>query len=274
MTSAEHVARPSAWAEPGPIPRFVMDTVTILRFELVKIRHDPYEIVSRAVQPLLWLLVFGQVLARSRAIPTGNLPYLDYLAPGVLAQSAQFIAIFYGLAVIWERDLGLVHKLLVTPSSRGSLVLGKALAGGVRALVQALIVYVAAFAVGVSLRLDPISIAQVVLVVILGSSLFATFSLVIACAVRSRERFMGIGQILTMPLFFASSAIYPIDLMPNWLQVVANLNPLTYMVDALRALMVNGASSPRGVGVDIAVLSVILIVLVWLGARLYPRLAQ
>jgi ABC-2 type transport system permease protein len=274
VTSAERVARPSAWAEPGPIPRFVMDTVTILRFELVKIRHDPYEIVSRAVQPLLWLLVFGQVLARSRAIPTGNLPYLDYLAPGVLAQSAQFIAIFYGLAVIWERDLGLVHKLLVTPSSRGSLVLGKALAGGVRALVQALIVYIAAFAVGVSLRLDPLSIAQVALVVILGSSLFATFSLVIACAVRSRERFMGIGQILTMPLFFASSAIYPIDLMPNWLQVVANLNPLTYMVDALRALMVNGASSPRGVGVDIAVLSIILVVLVWLGARLYPRLAQ
>jgi ABC-2 type transport system permease protein len=274
VTSAEHVARRSAWAEPGPIPRFVMDTVTILRFELVKIRHDPYEIVSRAVQPLLWLLVFGQVLARSRAIPTGNLPYLDYLAPGVLAQSAQFIAIFYGLAVIWERDLGLVHKLLVTPSSRGSLVLGKALAGGVRALVQALIVYIAAFAVGVSLRLDPLSIAQVALVVILGSSLFATFSLVIACSVSSREPFKGIAQNLTMTLFFASSAIYPIDLMPNWLQVVANLNPLTYMVDALRALMVNGASSPRGVGVDIAVLSVILIVLVWLGARLYPRLAQ
>lgn len=274
MTSAGHVARPSASAEPAAIPRFVMDTLTIMRFELLKIRHDPFEIVSRAVQPLLWLLVFGQVLARSRAIPTGSLPYLDYLAPGVLAQSAQFIAIFYGLAVIWERDLGLVHKLLVTPASRASFVLGKALAGGIRALIQALIVYVAAYAVGVGLRLDLVSIAQVVIVVILGSSLFATFSLVIACSVRSRERFMGIGQILTMPLFFASSAIYPIDLMPDWLRVMANLNPLTYMVDALRALMVNGAPSPRGVGVDIAVLAIVLIVLVCLGARLYPRLAQ
>jgi ABC-2 type transport system permease protein len=274
VTSAERAARPSVWAEPAPIPRFVMDTLTITRAELLKIRHDPFEMASRAVQPLLWLLVFGQVLARTRAIPTGSLPYIDYLAPGVLAQSAQFSAIFFGLAVIWERDLGLVHKLLVTPSSRGALVLGKALAGGARALVQALIVYVAALAIGVGVRLDPVAIAQVAVVVVLGSSLFATFSLVIACLVRTRERFMGIGQLLTMPLFFASSAVYPIELMPDWLRVVANLNPLTYMVDALRALMVNGAPSPRGVGVDVAVLAVVLIVLVWLGARLYPRLAQ
>jgi ABC-2 type transport system permease protein len=274
VTSAEHAARPSAWAEPAPIPRFVLDTLTITWAELIKIRHDPVEMASRAIQPLLWLLVFGQVLARTRAIPTGSLPYLDYLAPGVLAQSAQFSAIFYGLAIIWERDLGLVQKLLVSPASRGSLVLGKALAGGARALVQALIVYVAAIAIGVSVRLDPLSLVQVVVVVVLGSALFATFSLVIACLVRSRERFMGIGQLLTMPLFFASSAIYPIDLMPDWLRVVAMLNPLTYMVDALRALMVNGASSPRGVGLDVAVLAVVLVVLVAIGARLYPRLAQ
>ena len=274
MTSAEHVERPSAWAEPGPIPRFVLDTLTITRAELLKIRHDPFEMVSRATQPLLWLLVFGQVLARTRAIPTGSLPYMDYLAPGVLAQSAQFSAIFFGLAVIWERDLGLVHKLLVTPASRGALVLGKALAGGARALVQAVIVYIAAVAIGVGVRLDPLSIIQVAVVVVLGSSLFAAFSLVIACLVRSRERFMGIGQLLTMPLFFASSAVYPIELMPDWLRVVANLNPLTYMVDALRALMVNGAPSPRGVGVDVAVLAIVLVVLVALGAKLYPRLAQ
>jgi ABC-2 type transport system permease protein len=274
VTSAERVERPSAWAEPALVPRFVMDTLTITRAELMKVRHDPVEMISRAAQPLLWLLVFGQVLARTRAIPTGSLPYMDYLAPGVLAQSAQFSAIFYGLAVIWERDLGLVQKLLVTPASRGALVLGKALAGGARALVQAVIVYIAAAAIGVGVRLDPLSIAQVVVVVVLGSSLFATFSLVIACLVRSRERFMGIGQLLTMPLFFASSAVYPIDLMPDWLRVIANLNPLTYMVDALRALMVNGAPSPRGVGVDVAVLAIVLVALVALGAKLYPRLAQ
>ena len=273
MTSAEHVARPSDSAEPGPLSRFALDTATIAWAELLKVRHDPVEMASRAVQPLLWLLVFGQVLAATRAIPTGTLTYMDYLAPGVLAQSAQFSAIFYGLAVIWERDLGLVQKLLVSPAARTSLVLGKAVAGGVRALVQAGVVYVAALAIGVHVRLDGWSLIQVVIVVVLGSALFACFSLVIACLVRSRERFMGIGQLLTMPLFFASSAIYPVDLMPPWLRVIATLNPLTYMVDGLRALMVTGASSPRGVGVDIAVLSVVLVVLVAVGARLYPRLA-
>ena len=274
MTSAEHAARPTAWVEPGPFRRYAEDTFTITRAELLKIRHDPVEMVSRASQPLLWLLVFGQVLARTRAIPTGDLPYIDYLAPGVLAQSAQFSAIFFGLAVIWERDLGLVHKLLASPAAHSALVLGKALAGGARALVQALIVYIASLAIGVHIRLDPVSVVAVAAVVVLGSSLFATFSLVIACLVRSRERFMGIGQVLTMPLFFASSAIYPVDLMPAWLQVVATLNPLTYMVDALRALMIDGAGSRNGVAVDITVLAVVLVALVWVGGRLYPRLAQ
>jgi ABC-2 type transport system permease protein len=274
VTSAERAERPSAWAEPGPIQRYAEDVLTVTRAELLKIRHDPVEMLSRASQPLLWLLVFGQVLAQTRAIPTGNLPYIDYLAPGVLAQSAQFSAIFFGLAVIWERDLGLVHKLLASPAARSALVLGKALAGGARALVQALIVYVAALAIGVGVRLDLLSIVAVAIVVVLGSSLFATFSLVIACLVRSRERFMGIGQLLTMPLFFASSAIYPIELMPDWLRVIATLNPLTYMVDALRALMIDGAGSRNGVAVDIGVLAIVFVVLVAIGGRLYPRLAQ
>jgi ABC-2 type transport system permease protein len=274
VTSAEHAARPSGWAEPGPLRRYLEDSFTVTRAELLKIRHDPVEMVSRASQPLLWLLVFGQVLAQTRAIPTGSIPYLDYLAPGVLAQSAQFSAIFFGLAVIWERDLGLVHKLLASPAARSSLVLGKALAGGGRALVQALIVYAASLAIGVHVRLDPVSIVAVAVVVVLGSSLFATFSLVIACLVRSRERFMGIGQLLTMPLFFASSAIYPIELMPGWLRVVATLNPLTYMVDALRALMIDGAGSRNGVAVDIGVLAIVFVALVAIGGRLYPRLAE
>ena len=274
MTSAARAARPSASAEPSSVVRFVEDTFAVFLAELIKIRHDPVEILSRASQPLLWLLVFGQVVARTRAIDTGSLAYEDYLAPGVLAQSAQFSAIFFGLAVIWERDLGLVHKLLASPAARSALVLGKALAGGARALVQALIVYLAAIAIGVRVRLEPGPVVAVAIVLVLGSSLFATFSLVIACLVRSRERFMGIGQLLTMPLFFASSAIYPVALMPDWLQVVATLNPLTYMVDALRTLMVVGGSSSHGLPVDVAVLAGALVVLVWLGGRLYPRLGQ
>ena len=85
---------------------------------------------------------------------------------------------------------------------------------------------------------------------------------------------MGIGQVLTMPLFFASSAIYPIALMPSWLQVVAHVNPLTYQVDALRALMVEGGTATFSIALDVGVLTFALVVLLVIAARLYPRLAM
>jgi ABC-2 type transport system permease protein len=274
VTSLERVERPAVWAEPPALIRFVLDSWTIAEGELRKLRHDPTELITRAVQPLLWLLVFGQVIANTRAIPTGSLSYIDFLAPGILAQSALFSAIFFGIAIIWERDLGVLHKYLVSPASRTALVTGKALAGGLRSLVQAAMVYVLALVMGVHLRLDPLSVIGVALVVVIGSAAFATFSLVIACLVRTRERFMGIGQILTMPLFFASSAIYPISIMPNWLQVVAHLNPLTYQVDALRGLMVVGATESFPLALDFAVLIASTVILIAIAARLDPRLAQ
>ena len=253
---------------------FFEQTLAVARAEARKLLRDPTELASRAVQPVLWLIVFGQVFTRTHAIPTGPLSYLEFMAPGVLAQGVLFTAIFFGIAVIWERDLGVIHKLIVSPAPRVALVLGKAIAGGLRALAQAFLVYVVAAAIGIHLRLDPVSVFGVALTIVLGAALFATFSLDIACLVRSRERFMGIGQLLTMPLFFASSAVYPVALMPDWLKVVAAVNPLTYMVDALRVLMVQGATSAHGFGVDIGVLVVGVAILVGIGSKLYPRLAQ
>ncbi len=92
------------------------------RLEVIRIRHDPTELFTRAVQPALWLLVFGEVMTRLRALPTGPLRYIDFMTPGILAQSILFIAIFYGIAIIWERDLGIVHKFLVSPTPRAALV--------------------------------------------------------------------------------------------------------------------------------------------------------
>lgn len=98
--------------------------------ELQKLRHDRTELYTRAVQPALWLLVFGETFTRLNAIPTGGTPYIDYLAPGIIAQSAMFIAIFYGIMIIWERDAGILTKLLVTPTPRSALIAGKAFAAG------------------------------------------------------------------------------------------------------------------------------------------------
>lgn len=251
--------------------QFVDKTLVIAELEIRKLRHDPTELATRAVQPMLWLLVFGQVFARTRAIPTGDLSYLAFMAPGILAQSVLFVAIFYGIAVIWERDLGIIHKFLASPTPRPALVLGKALSAGIRALSQAVIVYVLAVLLGVQMNWNIAALTGVLLVTMLGAALFATFSLIIACIVKTRERFMGIGQVLTMPLFFASNAIYPISFMPDWLQFVSHINPLTYEVDALRGLMVAGGTSLYGIGTDLTILSGVVVVLVVTAGRLYPR---
>jgi len=206
--------------------------------ELQKLRHDRTELITRAVQPTLWLLIFGTTFTKLRAIPTGGVPYLDFLAPGVLAQSALFIAIFYGIQTIWERDAGVLAKLMVTPTPRTALVTGKAFAAGVRALAQAVIVFLLAAIMGVHLTLNPLKLLGVVVVVLLSAAFFACFSITIAGLVLSRDRMMGIGQAITMPLFFASNALYPVALMPGWLRAINHGNPLSYEVEALRGLLI------------------------------------
>lgn len=280
MRLQEEDARPGGLANssilvpPNPfaaLAAFGRKSLAITELEVRKLRHDSTELITRAIQPVLWLLLFGAVFARARVIPTGGIPYLDFMAPGILGQSALFVSIFYGVAIIWERDLGITNKLLVSPTPRAALVLGKALSAGIRSLSQALIIYLLALLLGVKLNWNPLALGGVLLVVILGAALFSTFSLIIACLVKTRERFMGIGQVLTMPLFFASNAIYPISLMPGWLKVASHINPLSYQVDALRTLMLHDGVSTFGLTLDFSVLLVSTVVLVVVGARLYPR---
>jgi ABC-2 type transport system permease protein len=239
--------------------------------ELQKLRHDRTELVTRAIQPALWLIVFGETFTRLRTIPTGSTPYLDYLAPGIMAQSALFIAIFYGIQIIWERDAGVLSKLLVTPTPRVALVAGKAFAAGVRALAQAAIVLVLAALLGVALTTNPVRLLGVVVIVILGSGFFCCLSIIIAGIVLSRERLMGIGQAITMPLFFASNALYPIALMPAWLAAISIVNPLSYQVDALRGLLIG---TPDHLPLDFTVLTVALLVGVTVAGSLLGRLGS
>ena len=131
-----------------------------------------------------------------------------------------------------------------------------------------------AILLGVHVVLDPLALLLEVLFVLLGSAIFATLSLIIACMVKTRERFMGIGQMITMPLFFASNAIYPISMMPDWLKVISYGNPLTYVVDALRGLMVVGGDSEFGILTDLGLLAVMAATLLIIGGRLYPRVGR
>lgn len=259
----------------GAIAELINKTLVITELEVRKLRHDPSDLFLRAVQPTLWLLIFGQVFTRIRGIPTGDLPYLDFMAAGILAQSVLFVSIFSGgMSIIWEKDLGIVHKFLVSPTPREAMVLGKALASGIRSLSQVAIVYLLSLLLGVKLNPSPVAIAGVVLIVLLGAACFSLFSIIVACLVKSRERFNGMGQLMTMPLFFASNAIYPLALMPQWLQVLSHLNPLTYEVDALRGTMLANGSSTYGFGLDCAILLLVVTIFTIIGGRLYPQVGM
>ncbi|AJC55419.1 putative ABC transporter permease protein [Streptomyces sp. 769] len=239
--------------------------------ELQKLRHDRTELYTRAVQPALWLVVFGETFTRIKAIPTGGTPYIDYLAPGIIAQSAMFIAIFYGIMIIWERDAGILTKLLVTPTPRSALIAGKAFAAGLKALLQAVVVIVIAALLGVAMTWNPLRLLGVAVAVILGSAFFSCLSISIAGIVLTRDRLMGIGQAITMPLFFASNALYPVAVMPGWLQTVSRINPLSYQVDALRGLLLG---TPSHLALDFAVLVAASVAGIAAASALLGRLAR
>jgi ABC-2 type transport system permease protein len=263
---------PPADTPPAAIRRLASRITTLCWVELRKIRHDRTELYTRAIQPALWLLIFGETFTKIHAIPTpGGIPYLAYLAPGILAQSALFIAIFYGIQIIWERDAGVLTKLMVTPTPRAALITGKAFAAGVRSVVQATVIVVLSALLGVSLTDNPLRLLGTIAVVILGSAFFSCLSMTIAGLALSRDRLMGIGQAITMPLFFSSNALYPEKLMPGWLQAISKGNPLSYEVDALRGLLIG---TPAHIGLDLLVLVVATIAGVTAAALLLPRLAR
>lgn len=250
--------------------KYFSSVLTFTEFELRKIRHDSSQIWMRSIQPALWLLVFGEVFTKLRAIPTGQFSYLQFMTPGVLAQSVMFVAIFYGITLVWERDLGLLNKLLSTPAPRSAIVLGKALSAGVRGIFQAIAVLLLALVIRVDISLNPLHILGVFVIIIVFGMCFSSLSMFLASILRTRERMMGIGQAITMPLFFASNAIYPISLMPGWLKAIATVNPLSYIVDAMRALLITGDLST--LPIDILAITIATAVLLTLASLSFRRI--
>jgi len=237
--------------------------------EMRKLRHDHLDIFTRAVQPLLWLFIFGTALRHVRALSLGALDYRAYLAPGVMAQAAMFIAIFFGLAVIWERDVGQLQRLLAAPLPRTAIVLGKSAGACVRALVQALLLLIVVAAAGIGIRWSVDGVLGALAMLMLGTAAFACLSMLLAAGVKERERFMGIGQLIMMPLFFASSALYPLSVMPGWLHVIARVNPLTYEVQGLRQMLVGVGGGE--LALDFLVVAAFFLVMLAAATRAYPK---
>jgi ABC-2 type transport system permease protein len=182
-----------------------------------------------------------------------------------------FVAIFYGIQIIWERDAGVLTKLMVTPTPRSALITGKAFAAGIRSVIQAAVIIALSAILGVVLTANPLRLVATFGVVILGSAFFSCLSMTIAGIALKRDRLMGIGQAITMPLFFSSSALYPVSVMPGWLQAISKCNPLSYEVDALRGLLVG---IPADLWLDAGVLAGATVAGITAASLLLPRLAK
>jgi ABC-2 type transport system permease protein len=246
--------------------------LVMVELEVRRLRHDRTEIYFRAVQPILWIAIFGPVMGSIRAIPTGGVPYTDFITPGVMIQTTTFVSIFYGLMMVWERDSGILKKLLVTPASRYSMVIGRPMASGVRAIFQALIIIPIALVIGVRFQPNPAYILLAFMIIFISSGGFAATSILVASFMKTRERFMGVGQAIIMPLFFASNALYPIQLMPPILREVSLINPLSYVVDAVRGLLITGDTS--GLLLDVAAIAVFDAVMFVLASISFRRIIE
>src|SRR4051812_13700531 len=184
--SAPSAASPAASAERpkpaalarGPVRRLAAGAAAMSLTEWRKLRHDQLDLVTRSVQPLLWLFVFGTAMSRLRSIPTpGGVEYRAYLAPGVMAQAAMFVAIFFGLAVIWERDVGQLQRLLATPLPRTAIVLGKAGGAATRAVIQAIVLLIVVAIARLDLDWSVWRVPAALVLLAIGTAAFACLSM-------------------------------------------------------------------------------------------------
>lgn len=218
---------------------FLNTVAVMVELEMRRLRHDKTEMYTRIVQPIIWLLAFGPIMGGMRSL-TNGIPYTDFITPGILIQSAVFISIFYGLNMVWERENGILKKLLVTPSSQYSIVVGRSMASGVRSVLQVLMIIPIAALVGVKFIPNPLYFLLALVIIFFASGGFAAISILVASFFKTRDRMLGVGQAIVFPMFFLSSALYPIDAMPPLLKQIAAVNPMSYVVDSVRSLLITG----------------------------------
>jgi len=201
--------------------------------ELIRFTHDRMRIVTSLIQPVLYLFVLGTGL--SSLIGTdakGSVSYRTFMFPGVLALSVMFTAIFSAASIVWDREFGFLREMLVAPIGRASIVVGKCLGGATVATLQGAVLIALAGFVGVPY--SPILILELVALLLILAFAMTAFGVMAAARIRTMQSFMGLTQLILMPMFFLSGALYPLGSLPGWLNVLTRINPLTYAVDALR----------------------------------------
>ncbi len=248
------------------------DTYTIFWREIKRYKKSRSGVLIRLIQPAVWIIVIGNTFAGTQPlIQTVGFEgeYIEFMTPGVIILTAIFTSIFGGVNTLWDRRYGFMNKALTSPISRSSIALGKMLAISLIAAMQASLIVGIALAIGVHFE-NLLMIIPIMAIVILFSLGFSGISVTVAATAKSQETFWGVINFLGMPLFMLSPALFPLELLPDWLSAVAQLNPVTYTVLLTRGLM-TGVTEGVSAIMSIAIISGFVIIMVGLASYVFTR---
>ena len=236
--------------------------------QIKKYLRSKSRIIGSLGQPILFLLAlgygFGSVFQQA-----GQGDYLNFLAPGVLGMGIIFTAIFSGMEVIWDRQFGFLKETLVAPISRLDIMIGRTLGGATVATIQGIVVMILSIIFG----FRPVSwlgIIPAIGIMFLIALLFTALGTMIASVLKDMQGFQLIMNFLVMPLFFLSGSLFPLQGAPKALALIARLDPLTYGIDGLRALLINAGQ--YGLGTDVVMLGTITLIFLWLGSYFFKKI--
>jgi len=249
------------------------DTYTIFWRELKRYRKSRSGVLIRLIQPVVWIIVIGNTFAGTQPLIqsvgfTGE--YIEFMTPGIIVLTAIFTSIFGGVNTLWDRRYGFMNKALTSPISRSSIALGKMLAISLIAALQASLIIGIALAIGVSFT-NIFLIVPIMAIVILFSLGFSGISVMVAATAKSQETFWGIINFLGMPLFMLSPALFPLELLPEWLALAARLNPVTYTVLLVRGMMTGVNEGGIDALMSIGIIAVFVIVMIGLASYVFTR---
>jgi ABC-2 type transport system permease protein len=209
----------------------------VWRRELIRFAGDRTRMFTSLIQPLLFLFVLGSGLQTLSAASTDGVDLKTFMFPGVLLIAVVFSAMFSAASIAWDREFGFLREMMVAPVRRSSIVIGKCLGGATIAALQGAIVL--ALAGLVDVPYDPVLLLGLFGLMLLLAFTITAFGVMIALRVRQIQTFTIVMQMLVMPMYFLSGALYPVTGLPTWLEVLNRLNPLTYAVDPMRRLVFN-----------------------------------
>jgi ABC-2 type transport system permease protein len=202
---------------------------------MIRFSKDRLRIATSLVQPFLFLFVLGTGLSRLASAGTHGVNLRTFVYPGVLCMAVLFTAMFSAASLVWDREFGFLREMMVAPVRRSSLVLGKCLGGATVASFQGVIVICLAGLVGVPYA--PLLIIEVFALQLVLAFTITAFGVMVAARIKQIQSFMAVTQMVMMPMFFLSGAIFPVSGLPQWLTILNRLDPMTYAVDPMRRLV-------------------------------------